>query len=332
MNLKNKIKAAQDFANYLLSDDEELQNIISKSYAYNYWFTPENTTFALHNIANQFLNESKIEAWLSTYKIPENLNSKTIAIVAAGNIPMVAFQDILCVLIAGHKLQIKLAEKDKILLPFILEKWKSFDAELLDKIELVERLHQFDAVIATGSNNAARYFDYYFGKYKNIIRKNRNSIAILDGSESFEELVALGHDVFDYFGLGCRNVSKIFIPRNYDFTLLIHAFKQFNFLENHNAYMNNLDYQRTIYLMNQTNMQDIDFVNIIENTALCSPIACLYYQYYDDISETENFIQTENENIQCVIGKKYLAFGYSQQPSLSDYADNVDTLQFILSL
>jgi hypothetical protein len=332
MNMQNRIRAAQQLADFLLSDDAELEEIIHRTYIHNYWFTPENIKYSIQNIAKEFLNEQKLTEWLSIYAINDDKKPKTIAIVAAGNLPMVSFHDILCVLISGNILQLKLAEKDKILLPFVLKKWQSFDALLHDKINIVERLQDFDAVIATGSNNSARYFEYYFGKYKHIIRKNRNSIAILDGSESIEQLIALGHDVFDYFGLGCRNVSALLLPENYDFSNLLVAFQSFSFLDQHNAYMNNLDYQRTLYLMNQTKMLDINFVNIVENNALCSPISCLFYQYYKNNDEINSFINQENGNLQCIVGKGYLNFGQTQMPSLNDYADNIDTMQFITNL
>lgn len=330
MNFKIRINAAQKLAHYLLSEDEELNHAIQKSFVHNSWFTPENTKRAIQNIANEFLNEQKLTSWLLKYTISENVVPKIVAIVAAGNLPLVAFHDILCVLITGNKLQLKLSEKDRILLPFILKKWQLFDDYLEDKIELVEQLKNFDAVIATGNNTSARYFDFYFGKYKHIIRKNRNSIAILDGTETQEQLTALGHDVFDYFGLGCRNVSQIFVPKNYDFTNLVAAFQPFSLVEQHNAYMNNLDYQRTIYLMNQVKMVDINFINIVENPALCSPIACLHYQVYENAHEISNFIESEKEKIQCIVGKNYIDFGCSQKPSLSDFADNIDTIKFIV--
>ena len=278
------------------------------------------------------MNKEKLEQWLSGYELTKSTVPKTIAIVAAGNIPMVAFHDILCVLITGNKLQLKLSEKDKFLLPFILEKLVEFEPYFKDKISIQFKLENFDAIIATGSNNSAKHFEYYFGKYKNIIRRNRNSMGILEGNETVEEIEKLGNDVFDYFGLGCRNVSKIFVPKDFDLMSLKAGFSKHMHVNQHNQYMNNLDYQRTLYLMNQTPLVDIDFVNIVERKSLHSPISCLHVERYESIDDVNNFIIDERDNIQCVVGKKILEFGKSQQPGLSDYADNVDTLKFILSI
>ena len=333
MNIDKYIDATHKLGAYLLSDSEELSEIIYKTSIYNAWFAEYNVKQALNSIAKEFLNVGKLKSWISYYHTDyAALESKKVGIVAAGNLPLVSFQDILCVIMSGHQLQIKLSEKDKILLPFIFKKWIEFLPDLNDKITIVERLDNFDAVIATGSNNSARYFEYYFAKYKHIIRKNRNSVAVLDGSETEADLIHLGHDILDYFGLGCRNVSKIFIPENYDFTLLIQALKHLDYVEQHTPYMNNLDYQRTIYLMNQTPMLDIDFINIVENTSYASPIACLHYEYYIDIANVWSKLEQDRELLQCIVSKKDIGFGKTQQPSLFDYADNIDTMMFLKGL
>jgi hypothetical protein len=333
MNLDKRIQAFVQLGNYITENPIELQEVIHKTYVYNTWFTKENTQQVLQNIAFEFLNEEKLRNWISTYHLPNSIyHSNTIAIVAAGNIPMVAFHDILCVLISGNNLQLKLSEKDKFLLPFILDKLVDFEPDFKDKISIQFKLEKFDAIIATGSNNTAKHFEYYFGKYKNIIRRNRNSIGILYDNETLEDIEKLGNDVFDYFGLGCRNVSKIFVPIDFDLMSLKEGFSKHIEVNQHNQYMNNLDYQRTLYLMNQTPLVDIDFVNITENKSLHSPISCLHVERYETIDEVNNFIIDERENIQCIVGKDYLDFGKSQQPTLSDYADNVDTMKFILGI
>ncbi len=333
MNIEKRIAALASLGSYILENPVSLQEIVHKTYLYNTWFTKENTNHALQNIANEFLNKEKLDQWLFSYDSTLTTHeSKIIAIVAAGNVPMVAFHDILCVLITGNKLQLKLSEKDKFLLPFILEKLIEIEPEFNEKISIRFKLENFDAIIATGSNNTAKHFEYYFKKYKNIIRRNRNSIAILDGRETIEDIQNLGNDIFDYFGLGCRNVSKIFVPKDFGLLGLKEGLSKHIAVNQHNQYMNNLDYQRTLYLMNQTPLIDIDFINIVENKSLYSPISCLHIEQYEDINEVNNFIIDEKVNIQCVVGKGYLDFGKSQQPGLSDYADNVDTMKFILSL
>lgn len=332
MNLKQRISDFAALGDYILQNKADLEHITHKAFVYNNWFTIENTQKALNNIAQEYLNKEKLEHWLQRYneKIESN-TMRTIAMVAAGNIPMVAFHDILCILISGNKLQLKLSEKDKFLLPFLFDKLIAINPVYLDYIEIKERLENFDAIIATGSNNTAKYFEHYFGKYKNIIRKNRNSIAIITGKESKQDVENLGHDIFDYFGLGCRNVSKLFVPKNYDVTKLKNGLEPHKTVMQHTSYMNNLDYQRTIYLMNQIPLVDIDFINIVENRSLQSPISCLHLEYYETIDEVNNFIIDEQNNIQCIIGKDYIPFGKSQQPTLSEYADNIDTMQFILN-
>lgn len=333
MNIDKRIAAFAHLGDFILKNPAELQEVVHKTYIHNTWFTKENTTKALQNIAAEFLNKRKLENWLSIYQAQlADHSSKTIAIVAAGNIPMVAFHDILCVLVSGSNLQLKLSEKDKFLLPFLLEKLAEIEPGFKEKISILFKLENFDAIIATGSNNTAKHFEYYFSKYKNIIRRNRNSIAILTGNDSKEDIEKLGYDVFDYFGLGCRNVSKIFVPQDFDLLSLKPGFTKHIDIMQHTQYMNNLDYQRTLYLMNQVPLVDIDFINIVENKSLHSPISCLHVERYASMDEVNNFIIDEKENIQCIVGKGYLVFGKSQEPTLSDYADNVDTMKFILSL
>jgi hypothetical protein len=333
MNIERRITAFASLGDFVLKNPVSLQEIVNKTFIYNTWFTTDNINQALQNIAIEFLHREKLENWISGYgsKIA-TYDTKTIAIVAAGNIPMVAFHDILCVLISGNKLQLKLSEKDQYLLPFLLEQLIVIEPDFKELISIQFKLEKFDAIIATGSNNTAKHFAYYFGKYKNIIRRNRNSVAILTGEETKEDIENLGHDIFDYFGLGCRNVSKIFVPEKYDLYSLKDGLSKHIGVNQHNQYMNNLDYQRTLYLMNQTPLIDIDFINIVENNSLHSPISCLHVERYKTPEDVKKNIDEQTENIQCMVGKGYLEFGKSQQPGLSDYADNVDTMEFILNL
>ncbi|MEY4927798.1 MAG: hypothetical protein RI894_2234, partial [Bacteroidota bacterium] len=232
--------------------DEQLQAVMQRSFFNNQWFTIENQHLALQAIAAEMLDAAKIDAWLAAYSIPQNTenSAKKVGIIMAGNLPLVGFHDFLCVLAAGHIARVKLSEKDPYLLPFLAKKLIEFDASFADKIAFVEQLRDIDALIATGSNNTSRYFEHYFAKYPHIIRKSRASVAVLDGTETEEELHQLGIDVFRYFGLGCRNVSKIFVPRHYDFTLLLEKLHDFKFLALHNKYKNNFDYNFTLVILN----------------------------------------------------------------------------------
>jgi hypothetical protein len=288
MNIERRITAFAALGDFVLKNPVSLQEIVNKTFIYNTWFTIDNINQALQNIAIEFLHREKLENWISGYgsKITTH-DTKTIAIVAAGNIPMVAFHDILCVLISGNKLQLKLSEKDQYLLPFLLEQLINIEPDFNELISIQFKLEKFDAIIATGSNNTAKHFAYYFGKYKNIIRRNRNSVAILTGEETKEDIENLGHDIFDYFGLGCRNVSKIFVPEKYDLYSLKDGLTKHIGVNQHNQYMNNLDYQRTLYLMNQTPLIDIDFINIVENNSLHSPISCLHVERYKRLEDVK---------------------------------------------
>lgn len=334
MNIEERVNAFAKLGNYILDNNDDLQQTVALAYRMNSWFTPENTNKALRNIAAHFLNKDLLKKWVTAYPVSLENTGKTVAIVAAGNIPMVAFHDILAVLISGHQLLIKLSEKDKTLLPFIFERLIEIEPKFAGLMRVAERMENFDAIIATGSNNSARYFHYYFSKYKNIIRSNRNSVAVLNGKESIDDLQQLGSDVFDYFGLGCRNVSKIFVPEDFDLMRLKEGFRSFYEIADHNQYRNNLDYQRTLYLMNQNPLIDIDFINIVEVKGLHSPISCLYYEYYTSVEDVKEYLHDEATSIQCVVGniEGALSFGKSQQPGLFDYADNVDTMKFLSEL
>ena len=255
----------------------------------------------------------------------------------AGNIPLVGFHDFLCVLVSGHSVIVKLSSNDKILLPFLAEYLQFHFPFLKEKIHFTkEKLSDFDAVIATGSDNTARYFEYYFGNKPNIIRKNRNSVAILTGDETEEDLHNLGKDIFTYFGLGCRSVSKIFVPEGYDFQNFFKAIYDFHPIIEYTKYANNYDYNKAVYLMSLFKLQDNGFLLLKEDTSYSSPIASLFYEFYSDKNTLQKQLDKDKDKIQCIVNQKinpnFISFGQTQQPSLSDYADGVDTLQFLIEL
>lgn len=298
----------------------------------NPWFTEDNVRMAVSGIA-RFLNKEKLQAWTSTYAF--NNNPKKVALIMAGNIPMVGFHDLLCVLISGHLAVMKLSSKDSVLIKFLAQKLISIEPQFENKIEFAERLKNFDAVIATGSDNSARYFDYYFGKYPNIIRKNRISIGVLTGNESDEELTALGVDVFSYFGLGCRNVSKLFVPIGYDLGKIYRSWEIYHDIVYHHKYCNNYDYQKSILLVNTSPFLDNGFVIFQENEKMVSPISVVYYEYYTTSTELTERLNILKEKTQCIVGSSEwsnIKFGQSQFPELGDYADQIDTLSFLSGL
>lgn len=338
MTRQERIAALAQLGQRLKQEDEYLEAVMKRSAFNNPWFTLDSQRLAILAIAEQFLDAQVLENWLNDYDFPERTTPKTIGLVMAGNIPLVGFHDFLCVFAAGHQAQVKLSEKDPWLLPHLLNRMVESDPAVMDYVSFVERLSHFDAVIATGSNNSARYFEAYFGKYPHIIRQNRNGVAVLTGKESAMDLWALGQDVFQFFGLGCRNVSKLYVPQEYDFNPLLETLHEYNSIVLNNRYKNNFDYQYALMLLNKVEFKANGCILLIENRAIASPIACLHYEYYEDIASLEKLLQQNKAAIQCVVTAADLPhmptvpFGQAQQPSISDYADGVDTMLFLKSL
>ncbi len=302
----------------------------------NSWFNKENIVFALEQWS-YLLTEDKLNQWVSNYTFKEKHQPKTIGIVMAGNIPLVGFHDFLCVLMTGNKASCKLSSNDTVLLPFLASYLIEQESALASQIEFVEgKFEHFDAVIATGSNNTSRYFEYYFGKKPNIIRKNRNAIAVLTGKESKELLIALGEDIFRYYGLGCRNVSKVYVPKEYNFDTLFNALFEYRDIIHQNKYANNYDYNKAVYLMSAFKILDNGFLILKEDKSLASPIASLFYEHYDSQSDLKHHIQERSDDVQCIVSQglfeNEVGFGETQKPRLHDYADGVDTMEFLLHL
>lgn len=346
MNLNNRIQAFAALGKFLsvfLTDNpeqansqnhliEELDQRIRTAIIHNGWFTKENIYHSLE-AWSQNLQQDKLEKWVAEYDLKE-ITPQTVAIIMAGNVPLVGFHDFLSVLISGNKALIKQSSKDRHLLPFIAEFLIAQNPEFKKLIQFTdEKLKDFDAVIATGSNNTARYFEYYFSKKPNLIRKNRNSIAVLSGKESKEELSPIGEDIFRYFGLGCRNISKLLVPKDYDFANFFQAIYEWNPIINHHKYANNYDYNKAVYLMSEFKLLENGFLILKEDKSLSSPIACLFFEYYEDIPAVKNQLKEMSDQLQCVVSSdssiSNLKFGESQHPGLMDYADGVDTLDFL---
>ncbi len=337
MSRESFLLSLKPLREYLLSDDDKLKDIIEKAYATNRWFFPEFTSRAIKAIALEFLDEAKCERWLKQYPLKKS-TGKTIAIIMAGNVPLVGFHDLFCALASGHEAVIKLSDKDSVLPRFVIQKWIELNPELSSMIRFTERLEGFDAVIATGSNNSSRYFEYYFRSYPHILRQNRNGVAILTGDETKEDLIELGKDIFLYYGLGCRNVSRIYVPKNYDFSVLEIAFRDWNFLADHNKYRNNLDYNYAIYMINKVPHLNLGHLILKEDEAIASRIGCVHYSYYKDQAELLTQLEQHRMEIQCLVSKNPLAGwehvppGQTQTPELHQYADGVDTMQFLADL
>jgi hypothetical protein len=322
----------------LLNPDENLLEIIKTEHHYNAWFTAESVLHAVKAIGLA-LNEKDLATWLEAYDLDKSTSAKKIGLILAGNIPLVGFHDVLCVLITGNYALIKSSSQDARLIKYVLDILSNIEPQFKTQYNFVERLANFDAVIATGSNNTSRYFEYYFGKVPHIIRKNRSSVAVLTGNESSEQLYRLGHDIFDYFGLGCRNVSKLLVPQGYNFNHFFESIEVYNDIINHNKYNNNYFYNKSIYLVNSDKHLDNNFLLVREDARLASPLGVLYFEYYNDIEAVTLKLADESDRIQCVvssipleINNQVVDFGQSQQPALWDYADGVDTMQFLTDL
>ncbi len=319
---------------------ERLAQQIEQAVHHNGWFTKENILFSIQQWSKALTLEN-LEKWLSKYDFQEK-EPKTVGIIMAGNIPLVGFHDFLSILISGNKALIKQSSNDQLLLPVLADYLIAIAPEFADHVHFLkdstagaEKMKDYDAVIATGSNNTARYFEYYFKDKPSIIRKNRNSVAVLTGNETEEELALLGEDIFRYYGLGCRNVSKLYVPENYDFDAFFKAIYSWNPIINQAKYANNYDYNKAVYLMSMFKLLENGFLILKEDKSFGSPIATLFYETYNDPESLQKELNARQEEIQCVVGKNItegtVDFGKTQQPELWDYADNVDTLDFLIN-
>lgn len=330
MNLVERIDLMVELGKYLASDPDDWQLVKQKAFEKNGWFIIPFIDHAVNNIVKEFLQKDKLEKWAARYYLDDNITPRNVGIVMAGNIPLVGFHDFLSVFISGHKQTIKLSGKDNVLLKYIADKLLEWNSSLHSVISFADLLKGCDAYIATGSNNTARYFDYYFGKYPNIIRRNRTAVAVLTGMENDTELEHLADDVHLYFGLGCRNVTRLFVPAGYDFVPLLKAFKKYAWFSDHTKYRNNYDYNLALLIMNNVYYMTNESTLLVENEQLFSPISQLNYSFYTHIKETGEILD-DNEQVQCIVGGS-IPYGKSQQPSLDSYADGKDTMQFLLSL
>jgi hypothetical protein len=313
------------------SNETGWQVVKEKANQKNSWFTEDFVDLAAANIVQEFLQNEKLLNWVHYYRLDDNIQPKNTGIVMPGNIPLVGFHDFLCVFISGHRQSIKLSSKDDVLLKHLVDKLYEMDPDTKNYISITDTLKNCDAYIATGSNNTSRYFEFYFGRYPSIIRRNRTSVAVLQGNETSTMLELLADDVHTYFGLGCRNVTKLFVPANYDFVPLLTAFRKYNYFKDHPKYKNNYDYYLTILIMNNLYYMTNETILLLENSQLFSPISQVNYSYYSSLDQLSEDLG-KDENIQVIAGLNGNNFGESQKPGLFSYADGIDTMQFLLAL
>jgi len=334
MTLQDRINTISELGLYLRKNFlEDHFDTIKLAIAKNPWFTVKSITNAVLSISDM-VEKDMLNAWLNPYTIKEPSASKNVLIIMAGNIPLVGFHDLLSVIIMGHNPVIKLSSNDNVLMPLIINIFIDLSPSNYNQIKFINEVkgRSFDAVITTGTDNSANYFKYYFKDAKRIIRKNRRSIAILDGSENSLQIKGLANDIFMYYGLGCRNVSKIYLPVGYDLNILFKSFYLHKHVIEHKKYGNNYDYNKAIYLMGNNKLIENGFILLKEDSSLYSPVAMLYYEYYDDINDVHSFIDKNIDKIQCIVSKKNIPFGNTQKPKLWDYADGVDTIDFLKQL
>ncbi len=340
MNIKERISALAEVGNILSREalPDYAEKAIIQAHLHNRWFTKENIKKSIAAICQRFLNQEYIDQWLSEYALTEPENPRKVGLVLAGNIPFVGVHDVISVFVTGHLSHIKYSEKDEYLIPMLIETLISVDTRTSQYFEKVERLNDVEAVIATGSNNSSRYFEYYFGKLPNIIRKNRSAVAVISEDTDMDDLKMLGHDVFSYFGLGCRNVSKIYLPQGYAIEKVMEAFENWKEIVLHNKYKNNFDYNYSIYLLNKVKFFTNGCIIAKQSEDIPSRISVLNFDYYESPSSLTQELHDREEEIQCVIAKhplenlRIIPFGKSQEPNLWDYADGVDTIKFLMEL
>jgi hypothetical protein len=331
MKLQERLEILIQLGKYISSQDEGWQAAKVKAQQKNNWFVTDFIEQAANNLVQQFLQPAQLEQWASHYHLDDNISTKKIGIVMAGNIPLVGFHDFLAVFVSGHQQVIKQSSKDDVLLRHLVDWMTTQNPSVATQVSFAEQLKDCDAYITTGSDNSARYFEYYFGRYPSIIRKNRTSIAVLTGTETEEELNLLADDVMQYFGLGCRNVTQFYVPKDYDFVPLLNALKKYSWMFEHHKYRSNYDYQLAIYIMNNKFYMTNDCVVLIEAESPFSPIGTLHYQFYENAEKVYEQLKG-NDKIQAIVGAHGLPFGSAQNPGLMDYADGVDVMQFLLSL
>ncbi|MFY0601877.1 MAG: acyl-CoA reductase [Cyclobacteriaceae bacterium] len=309
---------------------EELEKIVSLARNQNPWFIEENVTRAITGIS-YLLEKDKLQKWTESYNLSREV-PKIVGIIMAGNVPLVGFHDLMCVLISGNFAAIKTSSQDSVLVNWIVALLLDVEPRFKKSLEVREKLTNIDAVIATGSDNTSRYFEYYFKSIPHIIRKSRSSIAVLEGSESSDDLKNLGKDIFWYFGLGCRNISKILVPENYKPDFFFESIQEFEPIIHHHKYRNNYDYNKSIYLVNKEPHLDNGFLLWRKSDDIVSPVSVLYVQEYADKAKVDSYLESKKDKIQCIVGKEFIPFGMAQNPEPWDYADEVDTLRFLTNL
>lgn len=337
MQLSDRISAFANLSNYIDKNSEEILACIGKAKFANPWFTDESIWTALEAIKDNFLNENNLTKWLDNYELSHEPR-KSVGLILAGNIPLVGFHDVMSVLLTGNKCLIKHSEKDAVLIPYLLNKLVEIEPRFKDRIEIQDRLKAFEAIIATGSDNTGKYFEQYFSRVPNVIRKNRNAIGVIYNDVNDATLKKIGSDIFKYYGLGCRNVSKLFFEESFKIDRLFEAVYEFKNIINHNKYKNNYDYSNALFLLNNEKFLTNNFLILRPQNNIASRISTVNFEYFSDTNKLVEVLNQNKSAIQCIVSSKPLpsiktfALGEAQNPTLLDYADGVDTISFLINL
>jgi len=333
MNLTERIDLASQLGEYLLSNDPQWLRAKDDAHRANPWFTPEFINLAAAEVARSFLQPDLLWSWMKEAELVDPMTDpQEVGLVMAGNIPLVGFHDWLCIFMSGHRARIKLSTQDNVLFDHLRKKLLEWSPATTSFLQIADRLNGADAFIATGSDNTARYFEYYFGRYPHIIRKNRTSVAVLSGEETIDELKDLCKDLYTYFGRGCRNVTQLWVPRNYSFEPLLQAGEAFLHLSEHHKFKNNYDYQLALRILNKEYYMSNNISLFVEHSSPYAPIGVIHYQYYDSPEQADQQVSALSHQLQCRVGAGGIPFGSTQSPRLDEYADGVNTLQFLKQL
>ncbi len=336
--IEKRIESFVKLGQYLNSFDIEHSDKVKRAIAFNPWFTADFISSAFKGISEMFLTKEALTTWIGDYQVPVTTSQKTVGIVMAGNIPCVGFHDLLSVLIVGHRAQVKLSEKDSILMSLLITELQDIDNYFTTAIDLVDRLSGFDAVIATGSDTSSRYFEKYFSFVPHIIRKNRHGVGVIFKDDDKPALQGIAKDIFNYFGLGCRNISKLYLEEGVELSMIFEILEAFSEVRFHNKYKNNFDYNQALFLLNRDEFYSNDFIHLRHEKTISSRIASINYEYFKSKTSLVEELQTNKEAIQCIISNQVfdnincVPFGKAQSPHLWDYADGVDTIDFLINI
>ncbi|MBO9620148.1 MAG: acyl-CoA reductase [Niabella sp.] len=333
MRLAQRIELLVQLGHYMQGQSEEWLAAKELAFRKNGWFLPEFIDLSVKNIAGNFLHETILKKWTAAYPAlaADTNDPQLVGLVMAGNIPLVGFHDLLCIFISGNKALIKASSKDETLIQHLVEKMIEWEPETAGLISFATLLKGCNAYIATGSDNTAGYFEYYFSRYPSLIRRNRTSVAVLTGNETTEELEGLADDVQLYFGRGCRNVTKLLVPERYAFEPLLRALQKYDYLSEVHKYKNNYDYNLALYLLNNRFYMSTPALLLVEDSSFFAPVSQLNYEHYENLSDAVAGL-VNNASVQCIVGHDYTPFGSAQSPAIDQYADGADTMQFLLTL